>query len=1802
VGPDPAKVQQKAILDSGCGYLLVRDLALCDAEYDAALPPVDFIAGVGAGRLKVESEQILFAVITDAKGHNFYLRSRALLVPELSSPILIPEAPFLQGCPKCSREARCDAADETTINKTLWLVSVSGKLVDVQFKTDGRAVYPTHLTPITRESNPSSESRMNTILNMFSAKPRGPQIEPVETAETHRAVDDEENPAGKAADALAITEYSAADFEAHVGHLILGHQSPHNIEEAIKNNRLTARKSNPIGSSIGETLRRLPCEACLRTKTTTRPRPRFRRAHAVKPYEVLHLDVIYPPHDDTPKDKPDSRPEHAAPTERPKEPPKDKSKKSSGKATLAKGVFDGFLPAIGDRKTRYLLLAVDEATKMAHVKPMPDRSNDSIALAFRYIEHDIRGLMAHTCLVNAEGARERGYSMERCRNFKRSLIARVHGDREMHRVFGRRPVDQVGYRDPTFEAQLITGLWDPVLEYKGVYEQGGAPTLTMADPNEPWINGLAERRHNIIDGNAQASLLTAKLGVRAYHYAYINAAYNTNLGTTTIPVYEPNAAQNDVPTSTRSTPLYEATGVIPDLNKLPVHAFGATCFPHVKQRETARAHQPPRSVGIFLHPREYPHRDMIIIEITKKGCKLQMVGPTTVVNDKGLLADSIKSRLDVLGAEIASSSRGAQEHRVNFEAPDDPRHQSASDFFRWLENELPTADKALNEEWGRAPAPTPQITDPAQGAPPSGGDRTEDADQGDDGDTNGDQNESGREPVTDSNVNGTESDEERLRDTQHDEQERGHEAQDVPSPPPVIRKSARLRDKEDSGANVGDAHHVADTAPTGEDAKRRIDSLENDASTRFATAEDEYQYNMVMAMTATECHLLDLVNNKDETQGPENWLDSHIGLAEMQSTAAGLVSRGEADRHALAYSIRAAADASARRTEAEVTSEEWNAARLKEFTSLKKRGVFELATNIPAGTRIIDVKEVRSVRPDGSVKIRLVARGFRQVHGHNFTQTHSSVASPSSIMTLIGVAASRGWNLFTADCASAYLQSLMDEDVYCRLPPEWDTLADDGNEGGTKKTGRVYRLVKSVYGLKQSGRNWANHLKEHFQKVGLVQSDTDRSVHYLKDSNGKIKLLLATVVDDILATGEKETFDAVIAELTEAGIDFDQPSIGLAKSFNGMRIEQPEPHLITLDQEQYINELNETYSESYPDWEYTDSATLPTTVYYERALTDEATQPRKTDAKRDELLSQSPGLRAHFLKRYQHLLGALLWPARITRPDLAYVTGIAGQCAHQPKTSHLLALEHLLSYAVNTKDKKIVVDCRENPRRTSLSLFTDADHAGCHDTRKSRSGVVVFMNGAPISWQSKKQTLLTNSTMASETVAAYTGLQKLREPMELLREFGFTIDRPPLFCDNGTVLQHAIDDAPQPGTGTKHLSLYTKILREACIRFGDFHPFYVDTKENPADIFTKAIPSGKDAGERWNLLESRIRGEPADSTWIAKLIAATRKKENNRTPIAMELTNNIRSPKDYLVKTGWDKIADAFAACNTDICHQCVGDTAHALKATSEERRSWASLGLPKRFKGLEIFCGENGSAQAGVRRIYRGCDDCEIDFRTLDNNCKCNPDFCVDILDWNPLEYYKPGELDFVWISIPCVEYSRALTTRQRDLEKADRIAIAALKVLFTLLPKTFAIENPKGLFRDRPFMAPLRRFLKSCSYCMFIDWDANDVPRDIDYRKETDIFTNITVELPNCRTTPCAYKRKHGDHPQHAQRGPSKNGEPGMSLEDLHKVPIGLMTRLLFYGFGDVEKYDDTYKPSGDDEYSKAIRNLIIYADLHK
>jgi hypothetical protein len=144
--------------------------------------------------------------------------------------------------------------------------------------------------------------------------------------------------------------------------------------------------------------------------------------------------------------------------------------------------------------------------------------------------------------------------------------------------------------------------------------------------------------------------------------------------------------------------------------------------------------------------------------------------------------------------------------------------------------------------------------------------------------------------------------------------------------------------------------------------------------------------------------------------------------------------------------------------------------------------------------------------------------------------------------------------------------------------------------------------------------------------------------------------------------------------------------------------------------------------------------------------------------------------------------------------------------------------------------------------------------------------------------------------------------------------------------------------------------------------------------------------------------------------------------------------------------------------------------------------------------------------------------------------------------------------------MSPPCEEYSRAKTTGVRDLRKADSIVRACLRLIQELDPEYWVLENPTGLLRTRPIMAPYLKYLKPCTYCKY------DAPDDVfDYRKETDIFTNIEVPLQHCRLCPCKYVQEQGKHPRTAQRGQSHGGTPGCPLETLHRVPQRLIRSLL-------------------------------------
>ena len=137
-------------------------------------------------------------------------------------------------------------------------------------------------------------------------------------------------------------------------------------------------------------------------------------------------------------------------------------------------------------------------------------------------------------------------------------------------------------------------------------------------------------------------------------------------------------------------------------------------------------------------------------------------------------------------------------------------------------------------------------------------------------------------------------------------------------------------------------------------------------------------------------------------------------------------------------------------------------------------------------------------------KARSVARGFKQREGIEFSETFDPTPVASCFRLLRAIACELGLDLSHFDAEQAFVQSSLEEGVFMRLPP-----------GCGEKSGKVLRLNRSLYGLKQTSRSWHDHLLAHMKSLGFEQSPADPCVMRLIES-GPVSILTVAHVDDLL--------------------------------------------------------------------------------------------------------------------------------------------------------------------------------------------------------------------------------------------------------------------------------------------------------------------------------------------------------------------------------------------------------------------------------------------------------------------------------------------------------------------------------------------------------------------------------------------------------------------------------------------------------------------------------------------------------------
>ena len=220
-------------------------------------------------------------------------------------------------------------------------------------------------------------------------------------------------------------------------------------------------------------------------------------------------------------------------------------------------------------------------------------------------------------------------------------------------------------------------------------------------------------------------------------------------------------------------------------------------------------------------------------------------------------------------------------------------------------------------------------------------------------------------------------------------------------------------------------------------------------------------------------------------------------------------------------------------------------------------------------------------------------------------------------------------------------------------------------------------------------------------------------------------------------------------------------------------------------------------------------------------------------------------------------------------------------------------------------------------------------------------------------------------------------------------------------------------------------------------------------------------------------------------------------------------------------------------------------DSVHALRAQSIR----LTQARKRPFRALVLFSGTKSVSYAVKKLLPRA------KVINVDNDTKASPTVCVDVNHWDYTTFRK-GYFDFIWASPPCTQYSFAKTTGHRDLAGADALVQRAFEIIKYFEPSAWVVENPRGYLRGRSFMQQYAEYLQPCSYCHY----------GTVYRKNTDIWTNLPVQLQSCSVhNPCLSLQHYGHHPITAQAGPSMSGQQGIPRDTAYRIPLRLTNQLL-------------------------------------
>jgi hypothetical protein len=491
-----------------------------------------------------------------------------------------------------------------------------------------------------------------------------------------------------------------------------------------------------------------------------------------------------------------------------------------------------------------------------------------------------------------------------------------------------------------------------------------------------------------------------------------------------------------------------------------------------------------------------------------------------------------------------------------------------------------------------------------------------------------------------------------------------------------------------------------------------------------------------------------------------------------------------------------------------------------EYQSLRDNKVFSEPMALPTGFKPLDTKMVLKLKEAEFkdqvrvAKARLCARGFNQIHGINFFETFSPVASLDALRMFLTLLANMGYEIDCVDVITAFLLAVLPEEIYISIPP--------GYPDSHLYPGKVLRLLKTLYGLKQSPMEWNSTIDRYLKILGFTSIQSDKCI-YVGTFNNEICYLLLYVDDILIATKTRTTMLGLKAAIHK---QFPIKDKGPVTFFLNMHIHRDmKDRTLTLHQQPKIEKL------------LTDSRLTSEELKYIAKVSKVPASP-DIILSADQCPTDENDPNAFDRTTFQSFVGMLLYISITARPDITTAVSSVARFSHNPGKTHWRAVLMILRYLKGTSRMRLKLG--GNKKYPELKAYVDSDWAG-DKSRKSRTGFVVFLSGSPIIWSSKLQKCIALSSTEAEYVAVTAAARFVIWSRQFLEELGFPQETPTSIGeDNKGCIDIAISSKAHPAV--KHIDIRHHFIRERVQDVKDITLEKIGTDVMTADIFTKQLP------------------------------------------------------------------------------------------------------------------------------------------------------------------------------------------------------------------------------------------------------------------------------------------------------------------------------------------------------------------------